>query len=96
MSTPGFPVEIKTEKYKNEVYKDSEIFAIKVLKIMNKLFCTNHEEVHKSEVDSPPDYCSTILPLQIRRFVFCVTFFFEFLFNLMFYDELAKFPIGRS
>ena len=25
-----------------------------VVKIMNKLMCTNHDEVHKSEVDPPP------------------------------------------
>ena len=38
------------------MFKDSKIFngcQCRGMKIMNKLLCTNHNEVHKSEADSP-------------------------------------------
>ena len=37
-----------------KILKNLQWMSVEVMKIINKLMCTNHDEVHKSKVDPPP------------------------------------------
>ena len=55
--TPGLEAEMMPRSIKMEctkILKCLQWMSIEVMKVVNKLCCTNHDEVHKSEVDSPP------------------------------------------